>query len=97
MSTEIEWQIERHRKSNGTEIEWRESDALGDPAVGVFAAGVWGSSGACMYCGQQRLEKRVDIARRDSGRENDILPDHYGGLLAAGVMLASAEWPFSWS
>jgi hypothetical protein len=50
-----------------------------------------------MYCGQQRLEKRVDIAMRDSGRENDILPDHYGGLLAEGVMLASAEWPFSWS
>ena len=50
-----------------------------------------------MYCGQQRLEKRVDIAMRDSGRENDILPDHYGGLLAEGIRLASLEWRFSWS
>jgi hypothetical protein len=43
------------------------------------------------------LENRVDIARRDSERKNDVLPDHYGGLLADGAMLTSLEWPFSWS
>jgi hypothetical protein len=32
----------------------------------------------------------------DTQRENDILPDHYGGLLAEGGMLASPEWLFSW-
>ena len=50
-----------------------------------------------MYCGQYQLEKRVDIARRGSERENDILPDHYGGLLAEGGVLTSLEWLFSWS
>jgi len=29
--------------------------------------------------------------------ENGILPNHYGGLLAEGVMLTSMEWLFSWS
>ena len=43
------------------------------------------------------MKKRVDIARRDSKPENDILPGHYGGLLAEGIILASPEWLFSWS
>ncbi len=55
------------------------------------------SSGTCTYCGPSGLEKRVDIARRDSEPENGILPDHYGGLLAAGGVLTSLEWRFSWS
>jgi len=50
-----------------------------------------------MYCGQRQLGERVDIARRDSERENDVLPDHYGGLLAEGAMFTSLKWLFSWS
>lgn len=50
-----------------------------------------------MHRGQQQSEKRVDIARRDRGPENDILPDRYGGLLAEGGMLTSPERLFSWS
>ncbi len=37
------------------------------------------------------------MATRDSERENDILLDLYGGLLAEGGVLASLEWLFSWS
>ena len=56
-----------------------------------------GQAGACMYRGQWQLEKRVEIARRDSERGDGVLPDHYGGLAAGGVMPASLEWLFSWS
>ena len=43
-----------------------------------------GQAGACMYRGQWQLEKRVEIARRDSERGDGVLPDHYGGLAAGG-------------
>ena len=37
------------------------------------------------------------VTGRDSKRENDILPDHCGGLSAEGGVLTSLEWPFKWS
>ncbi|MBP7868723.1 MAG: hypothetical protein KA002_01525 [Firmicutes bacterium] len=53
--------------------------------------------GACMHCGQWAIGKRIDIATRDSERENDILADYYGALSAEGGMPTSLEWLFSWS
>jgi len=47
--------------------------------------------------GNSNLKKGADMATRDSEPGDYILPNHYGGLLAAGVMLTSLEWLFSWS
>jgi len=49
------------------------------------------------------LERRVCDARREREREKDIFADHYGGLLAEGVMLtplkrlfSSTRYPHPW-
>jgi hypothetical protein len=34
------------------------------------------------------------LPERNSEPGNDVLPDHYGALLADGVMLTSPEWLF---
>ena len=47
--------------------------------------------------GNSNLKKGADMATRDSEPGDYILPNHYGGLLAAGVMLTSLNWLFSWS